>query len=453
MFYDERIEAVRGRVCRNATALSLPIAALTLLLRLITLHTHGILATHYHLAAVDATVVIGTTLILLIGSYRGWWQIKDEMWQARQWHYYRKAATVLLGAVSLAYSFSLPGTLLVGTPRNYMGVSFDALFPVLLFVLGSYALAAFRRQDVYFNYSILEGERYARGVLGNVGKGALWLCACMVLSFLRLYAAYILRALPQHTLPRAILTILICYALLGVLLCLPYLLLSYLEWASFTRKQVLSPATRLSLLLGVCFYTIYTLLVSLIDRLPVTQATAVALVNYAASLHEPVRLLLLLFLSYFAYEYRKRFAGREVSVLCGAMMLTSAVRVFCDLMYTSVLGLIWPQLIIQGDYRIHQILSVVNSILSDGENLVYSIGLILLIVLLIRAKRIGRGHIAAIPMMILLWGMDIFLSTQLDVLQVAIYRAIATVVVLLYACAVVFCIRWRGNEESETSAA
>ncbi|MBQ7337491.1 MAG: hypothetical protein IJW40_03445 [Clostridia bacterium] len=448
MFYDERIEAVRGRVCRNAIALALPIAALSLLIRIVTLLTNGALKTHWYLATVDIVVLLGTALILLCGAMRGTGRIKDEMWQAQQGSFYSTASIYLICGVLGIWALFLPRVLIIGTPDFYT-IPFDALLPAYLFIIGTYVITAFRQQDIYFNYSILEGEHYAGAVGRNCGKGALLTLACMLLSVLELIARALLTSLPHTTVLRTLLQLLFLY--LGVFLTfgLLYILLSYLEWASFTRKKVVSPATVLSLLLAVALYAAYTVIVALADHVAVTQSIAITMVNYAAELHEPVRLMLLLFLTYFAYEYSKLDEDRRILPICRVMVTISAVRVFCDLMYSSIIGILWNALTQKGSYFISQLLSGISVTLDSAENAVYSIGFALILIIWIKAGRIKRGHVVAIPVLAALWGVGIFLSTQTDVVHLALYHACATVAFLIYVSVALLCVRWENMDIEE----
>jgi hypothetical protein len=75
------------------------------------------------------------------------------------------------------------------------------------------------------------------------------------------------------------------------------------------------------------------------------------------------------------------------------------------------------------------------------------LGLALILVALIRHRRIGQGHIAALPSLVLAWGVGIFLSTQVDTVQLEIYRCTVSAALLIYACAVFLCIRWEQHNE------
>ncbi|MBQ8717755.1 MAG: hypothetical protein IJY66_00630 [Clostridia bacterium] len=450
MFYDERIEAVRGKVCRNAIAMAAPVAALALLFRLLTLHGWQEIDTgrYLYLLAVEAATFLGTLSVLIIGFFRGAGQQRDEMWQAQQGAFYRKACGKLIRIVLGVWAIFLPCALAIGAPHDRMAVAYEALFPVLLFVLGAYAVCAFRRQDIYFNYAALESDHYARAVGRNLGRAGLWALGYFVLSsyttLFLFFQGKITTRILAITFFRQGVSYILTYLLVGVL----YLMLSYLEWASFHRKEVISPSTKLCLISTVTVYVTYTLLVVIIDRLPLTQATSVALVSYAAKLHDPVRMLLLLFLSYFAYEYRKLSESHAVSRICHGMITLCAVRVGCDLLYSCLTSLFWTQLTDPESWGARRVLVAFNTTLHTGELLLLSLGFALIIFALVKHQRIHRAHLAAIPALLLIWGVGVFLSTQVDTVQLELYRCLASAALLIYACSVFLTIRWEEQDLS-----
>lgn len=451
MFYDERIEGVRGRVCRNAMAIALPFSAVTVLFRLLTLLSwRDIDVSRYrYLIATDASVLLGVLSVLLIGALRGIGQIKDEMWQSRQAAYYRRAAGLLLRLLPLVWAWFLPHALAIGAPLGRMTVAYEALFPVLLFVLGAYAVCSFRKQDVYFNYAALEQERYARAVWRNLGRVGLLVVGCFMLSFISLIGLMLRSQISRQLLPVSISRLLISYGVVAISVAVLYLLLSYLEWASFHRKRVISTSSNLCLISAVSFYALYTLLVGCIDVIPVTQATKIALVNYAAYLHTPVRMLLLLFLSYFAYEYRKVSHSNAISHPCCVMIVTCGVRVSGDLLRTCLVTLHQEQVFHSESWIVRRMLVTFNITLNTLESLGLTLGFVWILSILIRHRRLGSGHIAAILALALAWGVGIFLSTQTDTLQLTLYRSLISAALLIYACIVFLCIRWESQANAD----
>ena len=451
MFYDERIEALRGRVCRNAMLLALPIAALATLLRLVTLLRWENVETvrYLYLIAPEAAVLLCVLTVLIVGWLRGIGQMHDEMWQAQTGQYYRRASSLLIRICLGVWALFLPCALIIGAPRDRMTVAYEALFPVLLFALGAYAVCAFRKQDIYFNYAALESEHYARAVWRNIGRGGLLTVGCFSLSVLTTLLLLAFKSITPQQLPLGFFRLFVSYLLVFLLVGVLYLLLSYLEWASYRRRRVISGATKICLIATVTLYTLYTTLVTMIDRLPVTQATAVALVSYAAFLHEPIRMLLLLFLSYFAYEYRKLNTSALVARVCHGMIAVCAVRVCLDLLYSCLTSLCWTQLTDPEAWGVRRLLVGFNATLHNGESLLLCLGLALIIAALIRHGRIGRGHVAALPSLVLAWGVGIFLSTQVDTVQLELYRCLISAALLIYACAVFLCIRWEQQQDEE----
>jgi hypothetical protein len=77
-----------------------------------------------------------------------------------------------------------------------------------------------------------------------------------------------------------------------------------------------------------------------------------------------------------------------------------------------------------------------------------SLSFVLIIVALVKHLRISRGHIATLPVLVILWGIGIFLSTQVDTVQLELYRCLVSAALLIYACIVFLTIRWEEQDLS-----
>ncbi len=450
MFYDERIEKLRGRICRNAVILGGVIAAVSLLLRTVTVirSVEELAWRDLYLFVPEAVICLGALIVLLLGACRGVGQMKDEMWQTEQAHFYSRAARCLLYVIVGTEAVCLPFSVTFVMPNAYYSTVFDAVLPVLLFALGAYCICAFRENDVYFNYSILEGKGYARGVAKNLGRAGLLALGCLGVSLVIAFLAGLYLQLHDAALLKVLLLLLFDYVGVVIALGVLYLLLSYLEWASFTRRAVISPATLIALLLAVLIYLNYAAIVVGIDRLPVDQGTAVALVNYAAYLKFPVRIMFVLFLTYFGYEYRRREEDRWVRIACRAMVVAAAATVVAELVYSGAMGIFMPVLIGDDGYRLSQVLVVVSGIIRTAEGVVNGLGLVAILLSLIRAKRVARGHMVTPFMLAAVWGVEIFLSTQIDVFALTLCHTAVSAVLLIYALVLLCTVRWeRGGEE------
>lgn len=449
MFYDERIERAKGRISRNAIIIAAAIAGGSGVLRAISVlrSVEEMPWWGAYLFIPEAVICLGGLITLLLGLCRGIGGEKDERWQTEQAQLYHAAATLLLRVTVGVEVILLPCSLVLGAPHGYYGIACDAILPVLLFVLGAYCVTAFRSQDIYFNYSILESSGYARGVTKRLGKAGLITLGCLGLSLAVCLMLSVYEQLPEASILKALLQLTVIYGIVALALGGLYALLSYLEWASFTRRRVVSPATMVSLLLAVAIYVMYALTVTLIDQLPLSQPSAVILVNWVSALEHPIRVMFVLFLTYFNFEFRRCEVDRWVHRACRAMVLVTAASVVAELAYSSVLSIVMSEIVANDGLLMRQVMAIFSGGVFFVEKIVNGCGFVAILLSLRRAGRVAKGHVVAPFVLAVLWGLEIFLFTQLDYLSLTIYDLAVTAALLLYVCIVLATVRWEENED------
>lgn len=292
MFYDERIELAKGRVCRNVIILAVAIAGISGGVRSLSAWRNSVSLPWWgvYLWIPEAVICLVGGTALLVGLLRVLGRERDERWQTEQARFYHRAALLLLYITIGVEAILLPFSAVYGIPIYY-SVPHDAVLSVLLLVLGAYAVMAFRAQDIYFNYTILERDGYAKGVVKRFGTAGVILLVCLALSWMAVLILSVCMRLSETSTFRSLVQVSVIYGMAAITLGGLYAVLSYLEWASFTRRRVVSPATMISLLLTLVLYSIYTVAAVLIDQLPISQSSAAILVNAVSALRYPIRIL------------------------------------------------------------------------------------------------------------------------------------------------------------------
>ena len=173
MFYDERIEKVKARLAQNAILITFCYSLCYGGVRLFNIlrNTDGIC--YLSLVSIELFAVLTCGLTLLIGALKGAAREKDERFHLEQNAFYLKAARRLLLLLPAVFSLFLPYVTLLDRPALFADSGFGTVFVTLFLVLGAYTVLTFRKNDVYFNYSLMETESYCSGVFQNIGKLAL----------------------------------------------------------------------------------------------------------------------------------------------------------------------------------------------------------------------------------------------------------------------------------------
>ena len=325
-FFDERIEQTKGKICRNAILLSTLLSLSAGGLRIANILRNAA-PLYLWRASLELLIGAGGMVCLLVALIAYLRRPKDERADTEMGQLYNRMATLLLKISLCGYAVLIPVVQYLGTPMNFADSAFDSILFLLFFVIGTYVIFAFRKHDIYFNYSLMEEQHYARAVLKNMGKLLLFLAILTCLSDTSAFLVMLFANARPGFLWSYTLQLLIQFFVWGFVLSLLYALLSFLERVSYQSGRLLSPATLITLGITVLIYSLYATLVVLVDRSGLTQSQAAILVSYANFLKYPIRLSLLLFLSYFGYEYQKHTPNRLLNGACTLMAVGEAISV------------------------------------------------------------------------------------------------------------------------------
>lgn len=440
MFYDERIEKAKGRISRNAIILSVIISVVLGAIRLTNILKNTDQSKYLCFVILEAVIVLGGLICLLIGVIRSKIQIRDERIVFEESRFYNKASSILIKTVTIIFAFFLPIVLYIGLPNNYTDGGFDRIFLVLFFVVGIYVIYGFRRNDIYFNYSIMENEHYYKSVLKNIGKLAIYILCLFAVSAISFTLFVATKELNQVILIKHILQIVILYVVVLFEFSLLYLLYSFLEKMSYNSTRWLSKSTVISLGITVFIYAVYTFIVMFVDSLAISQAQAMQTVSVASSLSFYIDFALLIFLTYFSYEYLKVKHNKLLYAACLTILLSETLAFLIGQVWGGITSLFLREMIEYDAYIITHFLSTAKTIIQDSSSIANIIGFSLIIIALIKDKTIKKSNLATIICFVVLGGIEIFLRTQTRYLEVNIFHSLAEIAVLIYFCILVICI-------------
>ena len=445
MFYDERIEKAKGRISRNAIILSVVISAALGAIRLTNILKNTDQSQYLCLVILEAVIILGGSVCLLIGFARGKTRPRDERTVFEESCFYNRAAPVLLKTVTLVFAFFLPIVLHRGLPSGYTDGGFNRVLPVLFFAVGIYVIYEFRRNDIYFNYSLMEDEHYYRGVFKNIGRLALYILCLFAVSAISFTLFAVTKEPDRALLSRQLLQIAGYYMTVLPELSLLYLLYSFLEKTSYTSTRRLSRATAISLGITVLLYAVYTIIAVSADALAGSQAQAVQAVSAASSLAVCINFALLIFLTYFSYEYLKEKQNKLLSAACLTVLLSETLAFLIGEAWSGITVLFLREMIEYDDYTVKSLLNAGKTVLQDLSGTADMIGFSLMILALVKDKTVRKANLAVPVGFAVLGGVELFLRTQTGYLEVKIYHSLAEIAVLIYWCVLVACVEKRGT--------
>ena len=440
MFYDERIEKVKGRISRNAIIMSVIISMMlgSILLTNILKNTDQI--KYLCIVILEAVIFLCGLICLIIGFVRSRIHTKDERTVFEESHFYNKASSILIKIATIVFAFFLPIISHIGLPDIYADSGFDSIFRVLFFTVGTYFIYGFKSNDIYFNYSLMEDEHYYKNVFKNIGNFALYILCLLGISAISFVFFVVTKEFNQAILVKHIFQIIVLYAGVTLGFSLLYLLYSFLEKMSYNSIRWLSKSTIISLGITVFIYAVYTLIVVFANSLASSQAQAMQTVSLASYLGFCIDFALLIFLTYFSYEYLKVKPNKLLAFACLMILLSEVLAFLIGQVWGEIRNLFLREMIEYDAYTITYFLSTAKTIIQDLSSIINTIGFSLIIIALIKDKTIGKSNIVMIFGFVVLGGIEMFLRTQTGYLEVNIYHSFSEIAVLIYFCILITCI-------------
>jgi hypothetical protein len=445
MFYDERIENARGKIARNAILISFIISLVLGGINCANIFINASFRVYYWLTAVYIAIIFGSAIILAIGFIRGKTRKADERTVAEQNIYYNRSASILIKLVLSIFAVVLPIEYYIDSPFGFIAESVDNILYALLFIVGVYVVYSFRRENIYFNYSIIDSDNYYRCVWRNIGKLAIGFLCLLGISFVSLTVIAVIKKLGAEKIAYILLTSATYYAVALVAFSSVYFLYSFLERTSYRCEKIISSSTVLSLGITIFIYAVYTASFIFLDNLPITQASTLRFASIISPLVTYVRYAFMIFLTYFVYEYQKEHKNNLVLIACSIMFLSETLSAFACNILSDISLLIFN---INNDTTYYaQALSTGVYVLSDMLNIAHIVGFVLIIFALVKDKFIHKTHRFSLGVFAILGGIELFLRTQADVLQVNIYHTTVEIIVLCYFAVLVSCVSKKTKQE------
>lgn len=437
MFYDERIEKEKGRITKNALLISAIIFAVFGILQAVSvaLHTTGGLL--FSLAATEILISALCFVCLIIGAVKGRADGKDERASSEKANFYDRIALPLIMAAGVIYSIFLAVTSCVKLPNDFFYMpSYDSIKTVI-FVVGVYIICEFRRNDIFFNYSIMENEHYYRCVFKNICRFFLYiicLIAISTVSFLTIYMLDMYNAVPTKLILQAAGSFLTTFVVLSIM----YLIYSFLEKTSCENEMFLSHSSIFSLAVTIILYVMFTQIIIAIDILPISQALKLQMSSVFSVVKIYLQFALIMFMAYFNYEYKKVKNNDILSVAC-AMIISSEIFLFITSSIMSRIQYIaLPYIMNINDHNVLTIgnmmafISYCYLIIEYSASLFKLVGFGTFALAMVNDKMIHSANILAMPLFLAIFGVKIFLRTQIGVLGVNIYGFITETLILIY---------------------
>lgn len=435
MFYDERIERERGRISRNCIIISVICALIYGALNLsnILLCLEKPAFRHFMHLGVEGAIILSGIIILAVGMLK-YFSRHDERSRAERDIFYNKAGFVHLCVTFCAWAFLMPLTALNPLPSiNFYALPYDYGMYLLFFPIVIYCVYSFKKSEIYFNYSLLNGNDYYKYVIKNIGKLGLRTLVLFAVSLTTLcFSIVAVNITPKNFLSCAlsiILTYVFCFASAASL----YLLLSVLEKSSYdNEKMLISKATVISFV--TCVGLIFVMAIfsiaasSYINSLSREEINAFAMIgitigelvaraNYIISGMKTISILALtLSLTYFCYEYGRVKKSKLFSRSAAAFLGIAGIKNFFLSCY-QIAMVITIQVVrdmaesMDGFYLEHS-LSQWYTNLSYAASFLQLVCICLMIIALVRDGALHKANIISIPIIAIMLCVLIFLETQ-----------------------------------------
>ncbi len=447
MFYDERIENVKGKIAKRAILIAFAVTFVLAELHCANLLRNATNVRYYWFALPDIFICFSTTVALIIGLFRHIVIPRDERTEVEQGNFYCKAASMLIKIALGAFAFDIPIVLYLGKPLNFADSGPSGIIYTLLFIVGLYVVYSFRKNDIYFNYSIMDSDRYYKGVFKNIGKFSLYALAFLGISAISFIGVIALKTPDSASVLKIFLDTLAYYVGAFIEVALLYLFYSFLVKCSYNSENSISKSTIISLVITIFIYAVYTAGIIFVDSTAISQATTIQLVSIISSFDTYIKLAILIFLTYFGYEYQRVRKNKLISAACITILLSEVLSLFIGQISSSLIFVFMPEIMKQDAYIINQLFSTINVSIEDASSLANIVGFVLIIFALVKDKLIHKAHRFAVGAFAALGGIELFLRTQVDILQVNIYHFLVEIIVLCYFAVLVACVAKRTKKE------
>lgn len=461
MFYDERIESEKGRISRNCIIISVIIALILSVPRILNIYYYinsldfYIPYEYFLTAATEITVVISGVLGLHIGFF---YKIKEEDGEykkACKSAFYNKVAKIHLFACLTAFSISCAAMLRIGTlDTGIMGI-----FTVFIMAIFTYIAYEFKKREIYFNYSIIEDDRYYTKVLINIAKFGLIMVCFMLLS----WVANIIISAGYYTdgALGAMKNISSTYYLAFMLCSLAYFIYSILEKTSYDNESALLSKAPFVTLLVAAIISVISILIYVKIMLSNDYLTS-AYAYLVSALKNLSWICIAAFSIYLNHEYQRERKSKLLDI--GTKIFALTIPVYCFISQFITLSLHFAQRLIMlsltgtelyEKYQLmHTTLYESGKTISDITAVLQFIAVIFILNDLMKHRYISDFHSFILLAFIAVCTVYLILRAKLsDTIQGAyiinLFRLSVFTAVIVYACIVTLIIKRKKAKEAK----
>lgn len=456
MFYDERIEKTKGRITKNALLISAVIFAVFGILQAVNVSINTTSRLHFSYAATELSISALCFVCLIVGAIKGKIGVQDERTSSEKSNFYNRAALPLIIASGVIYALLFAVTSCLKVPNGFFYTPSYMSIRTVLFAVGVYVICEFRRNDIFFNYSIMEEEHYYKCVFKNIGKFLLYtLCLAVVstLTSLTLYALDIYYQMPTKIILQTAALYLATFILFSVL----YLLYSFFEKISCKNEMLISNSSVFSIAVTIFLYAIFTRFIVTVDILPISQALKMQMTQIFSMMKIYMQFALIMFLAYFNYEYKKVKNNDILSVACYMIILSEIYLLLASAIMQNVIYIAMPHIMNVNDanaFTIGQIMGFIsycNLFIENGAYLLKLVGFGIFALAMVNDKMISKANFLALPLFLIIFIVKMFLRTQIGVLGVNIYSFTTETMILIYFCVMVALVKGKVKKLSDES--
>lgn len=439
MFYDERIESVKGKTAKKCILMAVIVAFIIGTLRILNVLKNGYSKSNIWFVSIEIAIILLGIICLVVGYILKKKIGNDERGLFEELKFYNKAFPIILIILFTLFSIIFP----ISIYNNHLidrmpDTMFGFIFIILIFTDGIYAIYSFKKEDIYFNYSFIDSNSYYKCVLKKIRKLTLSILIMFFISFFISLFLMIYKNLKIDFMLHIFLNIIIAYILMCFIASIIYLIYSCLEKDSYESKSFVSKASIISLLITTVLHLLWSLFVININRLPISQANTLMIISSVGSIVSLyIIFTLMIFLTYFSYEYLKNKTSNGVSLACKIILLSQVLAFFIDSVLDVVKCILIPDILNNGT---NLILSNVYSYMDLFFNITTIIGISLLIIYLIKDKTIHKMNFISIILLVIFIGIRIFLNTQINYVNVYVYKLIGEFIILMYLSIIVIYI-------------
>jgi len=466
MFYDERIELERGKISRNCIIISVIVALFLGIPRFIYLNEYiiteyansSVYSTaqkFYLILATEFTVIFSGAVCLLIGFFYKLFEKDGEFRKAKKSKFYNKAGKIHLILSLAGFALACAAFQNIGT----FDISISEIAFSFIMSLFAYCAYAFKKSEIYFNYSIMEDENYYIKVVWNIVKLAICTFGLMIISFIS--NIFIDMTGGSRNGMEVMGQLASMYFSAFTLIALAYFVYSYLEKTSYDNESALlsnSPFITLAVAAAVSVFLVLYCIKMLLTPSPQGSGGIIGI------LHHMCDVCIIAFLTYLNYEYQRERKSRLIGAGTGIILSTipafQCISAFLVIHLNSFSRLIMSH---HNNEDAREMYRVYYEKTYDAMNLckditaaLQLIAVILIFRSLIKRKHIPDSHYFIIIFSIAVCAADLclrpyFSGTLQGEYVLALFRNSVFTAILLYSSVITLGIKKKKASEERTS--